>query len=72
MDDCCEVLEYAGYPFSREATQIDRAAQVAEQLAAYRANPSMSAEGLAEMRAAFGSGTTVRDVSLARSISCNE
>ena len=63
MDDYCEVLEYAGYPFSREATQIARDAQVAEQLADYRANPPMMTdENIAEMRAAFGDGTIVRDV----------
>ena len=63
MDDYCEVLEYAGYPFSREATKAARDAQVAEQLAAYRANPPMMTdEYIAEMRAAFGSGTSVVDV----------
>ena len=63
MDDYCEVLEYAGYPFSREATQIARDAQVAEQLADYKANPPMMTdENIAEMRAAFGGGTIVRDV----------
>ena len=63
MDDYCEVLEYAGYPFSREATKAARDAQVAEQLAAYRANPPMlTDEDVAEMRAAFGSGTSVVDV----------
>ena len=63
MDDYCEVLEYAGYPFSREATKAARDAQVAEQLAAYRANPPMMTdEYIAEMRAAFGNGTSVVDV----------
>lgn len=63
MDDYCEVLEYAGYPFSREATKAARDAQVAQQLAAYRANPPMMTdEYIAEMRAAFGSGTSVVDV----------
>ena len=63
MDDYCEVLEYAGYPFSREATKAARDAQVAEKLAAYRANPPMMTdEDIAEMRAAFGSGTSVVDV----------
>ena len=63
MDDYCEVLEYAGYPFSREATKAARDAQVAEQLAAYRSNPPMMTdEYIAEMRAAFGSGTSVVDV----------
>ena len=63
MDDYCEVLEYAGYPFSREATKAARDAQVAEQLAAYRANPPMMTdEDIEEMRAAFGNGTSVVDV----------
>ena len=63
MDDYCEVLEYAGYPFSREATKAARDAQVAQQLADYRTNPPMMTdEYIAEMRAAFGSGTSVVDV----------
>lgn len=63
MDDYCEVLEYAGYPFSREATKAARDVQVAQQLADYRANPPMiTDEDIAEMRAAFGSGTSVVDV----------
>ena len=63
MDDYCEVLEYAGYPFSREATKAARDTQVAEQLAAYRANPPMMTnEYIAEMRAAFGNGTSIVDV----------
>ena len=63
MDDYCEVLEYAGYPFSREATKAARDAQVAEQLADYKSNPPMMTdEYIAEMRAAFGSGTSVVDV----------
>ena len=63
MDDYCEILEYAGYPFSREATKAARDVQVAEQLADYRSNPTMMTdEYIAEMRAAFGSGTLVVDV----------
>lgn len=63
MDDYCEVLEYAGYPFSREATKAERDSQVAEQLADYRANPPMMTdEEIEEMRAAFGNGTSVVDV----------
>lgn len=63
MDDYCEVLEYAGYPFSREATKAARDAQVAQQLADYKSNPPMMTdEYIAEMRAAFGSGTSVVDV----------
>lgn len=63
MDDYCEVLEYAGYPFSREATKAARDAQVAQQLADYKSNPPMMTdEEIEEMRAAFGSGTSVVDV----------
>ena len=59
MDDFCEKLEYAGYPFSREATAKKRSAQDAESLAEYRKNH----RGLgAEARAAFGEGTTVVNV----------
>lgn len=38
MDDFCEKLEFAGFPFSREATRAARDAQVAEELAEYRRN----------------------------------
>lgn len=63
MDDYCEILEYADYPFSREATRIARDAQVTEQLAAYIENQCvMTDDYVAEMRAAFSSGITVRDV----------
>lgn len=63
MDDYCEILEYAEYPFSRKATEEARNKQVAEQLAAYRNNPpTMSDEDVAEMRAAFGEGINVVDV----------
>ena len=62
-DESCEKLEHAGYPFSREATEAARQVQVAEELAAYRANYNgPSAAELQEMRAAFGEGTTVVDV----------
>ncbi|WP_061322105.1 hypothetical protein [Clostridium botulinum] len=62
MDDFCEMLEYAGYPFSREATRKKRDAQNAEELAEYRKNyKGLDEETLAEARAAFGEGTTVVD-----------
>lgn len=38
MDDFCEKLEYAGYPFSREATARKRDSQNEESLAEYRRN----------------------------------
>lgn len=63
MDDFCEMLEYAGYPFSREATGKKRDVQSAEELAEYRRNyKGLDEETLAEARAAFGEGVTVVDV----------
>ena len=63
MDDFCEKLEYAGYPFSREATAQKRDAQNEESLAEYRKNDrGLSGEELAEARAAFGEGTTVVNI----------
>lgn len=63
MDDFCEMLEYADYPFSRKATGEKRDVQNAEEIAEYRRNyKEMDKETLAEARAAFGEGTTVVDV----------
>lgn len=63
MDDFCEKLEYAGYPFSREATARKRDVQNEESIAEYRRNyRGLSGEELAEARAAFGEGTTVVNV----------
>ncbi len=63
MDDFCEKLEYAGYPFDREATARKRDAQNEEFLAEYRRNDKgLSGEELAEARAAFGEGTVVVNV----------
>lgn len=63
MDDLCEKLEFAGFPFSREATRYAREAQVAQELAEYRRNYRCpSAAELEEMRRTFGEGTTVVDV----------
>lgn len=63
MDDFCEKLEYAGFPFSRKATADKREAQVEEELAEYRRNHRELAAGeLAEARAAFEEGTTVVNV----------
>lgn len=63
-DDFCEVLEYAGYPFSRKATADARAKQTAEHIAEYKrlnANRKYSDEEIFEMRAAFGPGAIVVD-----------
>lgn len=63
MDDFCEKLECAGYPFSREATAKKRNVQDEESLAEYRRNDKgLSGETLAEARAAFGEGATVVNV----------
>ena len=63
MDDFCEMLEYAGYQFSRKATAKARNIQVKKCLKDYRMNYNgPSVEELAEMRAAFGVGETVVNV----------
>lgn len=63
MDDYCEKLEHAGFPFSREATRAARDAQVEQELAEYRKNyRGPSAEELREMRRTFGEGATVVDI----------
>lgn len=63
MDDFCEKLEYAGYPFDREATTKKRDAQNEESLAEYRRNDqALSGEALAEAGAAFREGTTVVNI----------
>ena len=63
MDDFCEVLEYAGYQFSRKATAKARNIQVKKCLNDYRMNYNgPSVEELLEMRSAFGAGETVIDV----------
>ena len=69
MDDFCEKLEHAGFPFSREATRMARDAQVTEELAEYRKSyRSPSPSELDEMRSTFGEGTTVTDVLAGRKI----
>lgn len=63
MDDFCEKLEYAGYPFSRKATAEKRERQNVERLAECRnGNSALSGEMLTAARSAFGKGTTVADV----------
>ncbi len=63
MDDYCEVLEHAGYNFSRKATEIKRDKQVAKEIEEYRKNyTGPSAEELAEMRAEFGRGQVIVNV----------
>ena len=63
MDDFCEMLEYAGYQFSRKATAEARNIQVKKCLKDYRMNYNgPSAEELLEMRASFGEGETIVNV----------
>ena len=61
--DCAEILSYTDFPFSIEATVKAREAQTAMQLEAYRKScKGPSEEEKAEMRAAFGTGSTVVDI----------
>lgn len=60
--DAAEKLSHTDFPFSIEATTAAREAQVAQQLEAYRQNHRTSAEEREEMRAAFGTGTTVVNI----------
>lgn len=69
MDDICEMLEYAGYPFSRIATKMSREVQVEKDLEEYRNKwQEPSDEEKAEMRNIFGSNTEVFDIVVGRSI----
>ena len=69
MDDFCEKLEYACYPFSRRATAEARREADKKFFAEYRKNPpKMTPEMYAEMRAAFGDGAVVVDVITGRKI----
>ena len=61
MDDYCEVLEYAEYPFSREATRVAREAQNELFLREYkRSGQSVIVDP--EMIAAFGKGVEVVNI----------
>ena len=61
--DCAEILSYTDFPFSLEETNRAREAQTAAFLEDYRKNyTGPSAEERAEMKAAFGEGTTVVDI----------
>lgn len=71
MDDFCEKLEYAGYNFSREATKEARSEQDRKSIESYkenRKNSGYSDEEMFEMRAAFGSGTTIVDIFSGRKV----
>lgn len=61
--DCAEILSHTDFPFSLEATAKAREEQTTRQLEAYRKNyKGPSEEEKAEMRAAFGTSTTVVDI----------
>ena len=61
--DCAEILSHTDFPFSLEETAKAREAQTAMQLEAYRKSyTGPSEEERAEMRAAFGTGSTVVNV----------
>lgn len=61
--DAAEKLSHTDFPFSLEETAKAREAQTAAKIEAYARNAKpASAEDLAEMRATFGTGTTVRDI----------
>ena len=61
--DCAEMLSFTTFPFSLEETNRAREAQTAMQLEAYRKSyTEPSEEEKAEMRAAFGTGSTVINV----------
>ena len=62
-DHIIELLEYTDFPFSPEETRRAREAQQDIILENYRRNyQGPSEEELIEMRAAFGTGTTIVDV----------
>ena len=63
MDDLLEQLVMVTRKANVEATRAARRAETEASLKDYRANKhAPSAEEIAEMRAAFGEGTTVTDV----------
>ena len=63
MDDLLEKLTYVTDKANVEATHAAHKAEVARDLEEYRRNRKpATAEEIAEMRAAFGSGTKVVDV----------
>lgn len=62
-EDVAEKLEYVGYEFNRTVTAEKREAQQKEQIAYYKKNKKpTSREDITEMRAAFGTGSTIVDI----------
>ncbi len=67
--DCCDDFAEAGCPIDVAACKVARDADNAAFVTAYRKNPPVvTAEAMAEMRAAYGTGTTVVDVISGRRI----
>ena len=64
MADMAEKVAWVSDAIDRNATAAAREIEVERELAEYRASrrSGYSAEELAEMRAAFGPGTVVRDI----------
>ena len=64
IGDMAQRVAYVTKAIDRDATAAARAAEVHQELEAYRASRQngYSAEDLAEMRAAFGPGATVVDI----------
>ena len=62
MDDMLEKLTYITDTVDEEATKAARAEEVSRSLEAYRKKHRTSEEEKAEMRAAFGAGSTVVDI----------
>ena len=60
-EECSEILSHTTFEFSLEETAKAREAQTKAFLEDYRANHKVTEEDKAEMRAAFGEGTTVVD-----------
>lgn len=62
-DDCCAMLEWAGFEFDREATDAKREAQTEKFFSEYiKRQKEYNNEELSEMRSVFGAGTVVVDV----------
>lgn len=69
MSDMLEKLALVTDKVDKRATEAAREAEVAKELAEYRASRKpYTAEELDEMRSAFGSGSTVTDVFTGKSI----
>ena len=62
-EDCCEILSYTGFSFSKEETKKAEDVQIERFISEYRKHRyEPSYEEMMEMRAAFGEGATVVNV----------